>query len=93
MRRLSSPRRVANPDLNPDPDPNPNPNPNPNPDPEQARHEAKLAPMPESMPATPPRGSSQSPEAMPAMPVMPLPRTAFRRAYLLCFGRLGIGLG
>ena len=25
---------------------------------------------------------------MPAMPVMPLPRAAFRRAYLLCFGKM-----
>jgi len=25
---------------------------------------------------------------MPTMPVMPLPRAAFRRAYLLCFGKM-----
>ena len=58
----------------------------------QARHEAQLAPVAESMPATPPRGprGGLSPETMPmpTMPVMPLPRAAFRRAYLLCFGKM-----
>ena len=58
----------------------------------QARHEAQLAPVAESMPATPPRGprGGLPPETMPmpTMPVMPLPRAAFRRAYLLCFGKM-----
>ena len=58
----------------------------------QARHEAQLAPVAESMPTTPPRGlrGGLPPETMPmpTMPVMPLPRAAFRRAYLLCFGKM-----